>query len=123
MLVACVIWERMWSDKMIRCHCDNMAVVEVMNNGYSRDKLLMHLIRCLFFISEHFKIQVEAVHCPGKDNIRADALSQNDIDRFLQALPGAADIPHWLLTLLVDKQPDWISPDRTRLFIASIRQV
>ena len=57
------------------CHCDNMAVVEVMNNGYSRDRLLMHLIRCLFFISEHFKVQVEAVHCPGKDNIRADALS------------------------------------------------
>ena len=104
-----------------------MAVVEVVNNGYSKDKLLMHLIRCLFFISEHFKVQVEAVHCPGKDNIRADALSWNEVDRFLQALPGAdqkeTDIPQQLLTLLVDKQPDWMSSDWTRLFTASIRQV
>ena len=126
-LLACVVWGRLWSGKKVRCHCDNMAVVEVVNNGYSKDKLLMHLIRCLFFISEHFKVQVEAVHCPGKDNIRADALSRNEVDRFLQALPGAdqkeTDIPQQLLTLLVDKQPDWMSSDWTRLFTASIRQV
>ena len=125
-LLACVVWGRRWSGKKVRCHCDNMAVVEVLNNGYSRDKLLMHLIRCLFFISEHFKIQVEAVHCPGKDNIRADALSRNDVDRFLQVSPGAdpkaADIPRPLLALLVDRQPDWMLPDWTRLFTASIRQ-
>jgi len=98
-----------------------------MNNGYSKDKLLMHLVQCLFFISEHFKVQVEAIHCPGRDNIRADALSWNDMARFLQATPGAnqkaAAIPHQLLTLLVDKQPDWMSPDWTKLFTACIRQV
>ena len=103
-----------------------MAVVEVLNNGYSRDKLLMHLIRCLFFISEYFKVKVEAVHCRGKDNIQADALSRNNTSRFLQALPGAdqepVDIPPPLLTLLVNEQPDWMSPDWTRWFTASIRQ-
>ena len=87
-----------------------MAVVEVMNNGYSRDKLLMILTIDVYF---YIKVQVEAVHCPGKDNIRADALSWNDIDRFLQALPGAdqkaADIPHHLLPLIVDKQPNRMS--------------
>ena len=125
--MACVVWGRQWSGKKVRCHCDNVAVVEVTNNGYSRDKLLMHLLRCLFFISEHLKVQIEVVHCPGKDNIHADTLSRNDMDRFLQALPGAdqkvADIPHQLLTLLVDKQPDWMSPVWTRLFTASIKQV
>ena len=84
-----------------------MAVVEVVNNGYSKDRLLMHLIRCLFFISEYFEVQVEAVHCPGRDNIRADALSRNDMVRILQAFPGAdrraVEIPHQLLTLLVDQ--------------------
>ena len=74
-LLVCVVWGRLWSGQKVICHCDNMAMVEVMNNGYSRDRLLMHLIRCLFFISEHFKVQVEAVHCPGKDNNCADALS------------------------------------------------
>ena len=126
-LLACVVWGKLWSGKIVRCHCDNMAVVEVLNNGYSRDKLLMHLLRCLFFISEYFKVQVEAVHRRGKDNIRADALSRNDLNRFLQASPGAdqkaVGIPHQLLTLLVDKQPDWMSPDWTRWFTASIQQV
>ena len=56
-----------------------MAVVEVVNNGYSKDRLLMHMIRCLFFVSEFFKIQVEVVHCPGRDNICTDVLSWNDI--------------------------------------------
>ena len=126
-LLACVVWGKLWSGKIVRCHCDNMAVVEVLNNGYSRDKLLMHLLRCLFFISEYFKVQVEAVHRQGKDNIRADALSRNDLNRFRQASPGAdqkaVGIPHQLLTLLVDKQPDWMSPDWTRWFTASIQQV
>ena len=125
-LLACVVWGRLWSGKKVKCHCDNMAVVEVLNNGYSRDKLLMHLIRCLFFISEYFKVKVEAVHCRGKDNMQADALSRNNTNRFLQALPGAdqepVDIPQPLLTLLVNEQPDWISPDWTRWFTASIRQ-
>ena len=80
------------------------------------------LIRCLLFISEHFKVQVEAVHCPGKDSICADALSRNNAGHFLQASPGAdkksAVIPQQQITLLVDRQPD-----RTRLFTASIRQV
>lgn len=126
-LLAGVVWGKLWSGQRVRCHCDNMAVVEVMNNGYSKDKLLIHLIRCLFFISEHFKYQVEVVHCPGKNNICADALSRNNISLFLQATPGAdqkpAVIPQQLLTLLVDRQPDWMSSDWTRLFTASIRQV
>ena len=33
-------------------------------------------------ISEHLKIQVETVHCPGKDNIHADALSRNAVNCF-----------------------------------------
>lgn len=38
-LLACAVWGRQWSGKKIICHCDNMAVVEVMNSGYSKDKL------------------------------------------------------------------------------------
>ena len=66
MLLSCIVWGKEWSGKLIRCHCDNMAVVEVLNSGYSRDREMMHLLRCLFFIAEHFCMQVEAVHLPGK---------------------------------------------------------
>ena len=68
------------------CHYNNASVLEVFNRGYSRDRKLMHLLRCLFFISEKFRVNVDAVHCPRKYNIRTDVLSHNDIPHsFLQA--------------------------------------
>ena len=65
-----------------------MAVVEVVNSGYSRDKDMMHLLRCLFFISEHHHFLVEAVHLPGKINVAADALSHNNISIFTGSSRG-----------------------------------
>ena len=103
---------------------DNMAVVETLNGGYSKDALLMQLLRSLFFITEHYQYLIEAVHCPGKDNTRADALSRNKFCQFLQASgavdPARTKIP---LELLVNKQPDWTSPHWTQLFTACTRQV
>ena len=65
MLLGYVVVGKLWSEKKVKCHCDNIAVVEVMNNGYSKDGLLMHLITCPIFILEYFEVQVEA----GRDNI------------------------------------------------------
>ena len=72
-VLAGLLWGKEWSGMMVQCHCDNMAVVEVVNSGYSRDKDIMHLLRCPFFISEHHHFLVEAVHLPGKTNVAADA--------------------------------------------------
>ena len=94
--------------KWVCCHCDNIAVVEVLNKGYSRDRELMHLLRCLFFISERLKVSVQAAHCPGKFNIKADALSRNDLPHFFLQAPQSIDrmatwIPEQLLTLVVEE--------------------
>ena len=70
------------------CYCDNTAAVEVMNSGYSKDEVTMHQVRCLFFISEHFRFTVEAVHLPGKLNEVADALSRNYMHQFSQVMLG-----------------------------------
>ena len=125
-LLACAVWGEEWSGKLIQCHCDNMAVVEVINCGYSKDRELMHLLRCLFFITEHWRMSIRAVHIPGKDNVRADALSRNDFPRLLQAAPDACvrptRIPLQVLALLVEEQPDWVSPRWTELFVACIRR-
>ena len=87
---------------------------------------MMHLLRCLFFISECHHFMVEAVHLPGKTNRAADALSRNDISLLLQVLPEAqhhpTPIPAQALHLLVEEQPDWISRNWTELFIACTRQ-
>ena len=67
-LLLCIVWGKERSGKLIRGHCDNMAVAEVVNSGYSRDREMMHLLRCLFFIAEHFRMQVEAVHLPREES-------------------------------------------------------
>ncbi len=50
-----------------------MAVVTVINKGATRDPLLMHLVRCLFFYSAHYRFTLSAVHLPGSSNSGADA--------------------------------------------------
>lgn len=125
-VLAGLLWGKEWSDMMIQCHCDNRAVVDVVNNGYSRDKEMMHLLRCLFFISEHHHFLVEAVHLPGKLNVAADALSRNNTAQFLQVVPEAqkqpTPVPEQALKLLVVEQPDWMSSSWTELFVACTRQ-
>ena len=73
------------------CHCDNLSVVEVLNNGYLKDATLMHLLRSLFFTSEHYQFLVDAVHISGKENVQADALSCYLISSFFQMMPGQCD--------------------------------
>ena len=46
--LADLLWGKEWSGRMVLCHCDNRAVVDVVNSGYSRDEDMMHLLHCLF---------------------------------------------------------------------------
>ena len=62
---------------MVLYHCDNKAVMDKVNSGYSRDRNMIHLLHCLFLISEHHFL-VEALYLPEKRNIVADALSCNN---------------------------------------------
>ena len=47
---AVAVWGRHWGGRVVECHCDNMAVVSVINIGSSRDKVMMQLMRSLFFL-------------------------------------------------------------------------
>ena len=115
-----------WRSRIVECHCDNMAVVAVVNTGSSRDKSMMQLMRSMFFLVAHFLVQIRAVHVNGANNVAADALSRNDFLHFLQVVPDAAKyptpIPQELVDLLVREKPDWISPRWTQLFSACCRQ-
>ncbi len=119
-LFAVAVWGRYWRGRQVECHCDNMAVVAVVNSGRSRDKTLMHLLRCLVFMAAQFHIRIRAIHIPGVANVATDALSRNDFPRFLQAVPDAIQnptpIPRQLVDLLVKEQPDWTSQRWGQLF-------
>ena len=81
-VVVVALWGNLWRGKIVLVHCDNQAVVEVVNAGYSKDPLLMQLLQCLFFIMTYFEITVRANHIPGKSNGAADAISRNDLPHF-----------------------------------------
>ena len=107
---------------------DNMTVVHVLNNTYSKDQHLMHLIRTLVFLASRFEFWFSASHIEGKANIIADALSCNNLQLlFLQAKDlthfNPPRIPPQLLTMISDSNLAWISTDCIKLFNSIIRQL
>ena len=112
-VLGVAIWGSQWSGLSVRCHCDNAAVVAIINSETSKDERAMHLMRCLFFFLAKFKVTLVGEHIPGKHNQVADALSCNDHLSFLSQVPTASPqttrIWQELLQALVFQQPDWTS--------------
>ena len=125
-VLACILWGAAWRGALVTAHCDNMAVVEVVNSGYSKDGALAQLLRVLFFARAQWEVEIKAVHIPGRQNVLADALSRNKMQLFFSQAPGAirepTEVPTQLVELLVTVQPDWMSPAWSRLFTNCLRQ-
>ena len=125
-LLAMMVWGEYWKGQEIECRCDNMAVVAVINSGCSKELIIMHLLRCMFFVAAHFDLRLRATHIPGVTNAAADALSRNEIPRFLQVRPeadaGPTPIPAAVVDLIVREQPDWTSHRWAQLFSACCRR-
>ena len=92
---AAAVWGHLWEGKSVRFRCDNVAVVAILRSGTSKDELIMHVMRCLAFITARFNFVVSASHIRGVDN--TDALSRDNAILFHslhpQALPQATPIP------------------------------
>ena len=50
-LVACKIWATHWYNRRIKIWCDNLAVVEVLNSGKSRNYILATCARNIWLLS------------------------------------------------------------------------
>ena len=95
-LFSCVVWGPTLSRWRIEFKCDNLALVEAINKGPSKDKLVMHLLRCLWFFTAYFDISITASHLPGVLNTSADGLSRNQMYQFFQLHPEASHAPTFL---------------------------
>ena len=126
-VLACTIWGKHWKGQRLVCYSDNAAVVAIINSGSSKNPLAMHLMRSLFFVSAHYKFTVSARFLPGSSNQLADALSRNNIDRFLSLRPQASriptPIPQELLQMLLHNQPDWTSNSWRMMFSSFMQKV
>ena len=75
-LVSLNVWASEWRNKHVEIHCDNRAVVDIMDRHKTRDVRLGNILRDILFIMAHFNIHLEVKHVMGEKNPVADALSQ-----------------------------------------------
>ena len=76
-----------WKGLSVRFHCDNSAVVALLNVGAVRDNSEMYLMRCLSFVSAKFNFVFSSCHIGGIDNSLTDALSQDNYSYILAHRP------------------------------------
>lgn len=126
-VIACFLWGRQWSGKVVQFYCDNEAVTLMLKDLSSKEKGLIHLLRCVIFLAAKHSFWFIATHIPGKENILADAISRNNLKVFHSQAPKKMDkiptrIPAGLPQLLYMEQPDWLSPAWTSQFSSFMQQ-
>ena len=111
----------------MQCLCDNAAVVAIVKSGTSRDSLVMHLMRCLFFFTASHQLLLLPQHLPGKENTAADHLSRDALPLFVQIIPYAKEHPtalsEDLMAALVSQRPDWTSESWRAVLRSSLSKV
>ena len=119
-ILACDLWGQAWQGRRVRCHCDNQVLVACLCSRMSKNKGLMHLLRCLVFVMAQHQCHLVAEYIDTKSNHLADDLSRNRAYSFLFKVPEADHHPSPvslpLLSRLLDRQADWTSPTWRRQF-------
>ena len=64
-VLSCAVWSKMLSKHKVLFRCDNLSVVEAIKKGSSKDPTAMHLLRCLWFLTATFDIDITVSHIPG----------------------------------------------------------
>ena len=75
-VIALRLWAKDWTGSLVTFHCDNLAVVQVVNSGKTRDKFLNACIRHIWLISAVHDIDLHLAHIQGRKNLIADSLSR-----------------------------------------------
>lgn len=126
---SCAVWGPLLSHKSADFQCDNQSLVVAINKGSAKDVLVMQLLRCLWFFTAFFDINISATHIPGASNTAADLLSRNQAVQCLKANPQlqtmATHLPIPLLNLVSPGKWDWTSPsfiNRFKQTCASVQQ-
>ncbi len=86
-VVAVNLWGAQIANKCIIFHCDNEAVVFIINRQTSKDCILMPLVRNLVLCCMNFNILIQASHIPGLYNVTSDKLSRFQFKAARRATP------------------------------------
>ena len=88
-VMSLFLWGNHFENSKVLFHCDNMAVVSIVNKQSTRDRASMHLVRLLVEVCLCHNIVFKAQHIPGLNNEIADSLSRFQFDRFRKLAPHA----------------------------------
>jgi len=103
-LLSYAIWGPIFAKHTILFKCDNSSMVAAVNKGSSKEVMVMHLLRYLWFFVAYYDIVVVAKHIPGVINSSADHLSRNHMSLFFssnpQADPAPTPLPLALLSII-----------------------
>ena len=75
-IIAIKLWGNQWKHQKMSINTDNMAVVYICTNGYTRDMTLATYVRILWLITAKYDIEFVVTHIQGKNNVIADTLSR-----------------------------------------------
>ena len=105
-------WERELSNRRMLIHCNNMAVVSMLNNLTSSCEWCMHLLRILVLNGLQFNRRIFAVYVKSSANVLADALSRGqwvcfhwEAPQSMKKMPNEISHKIWLLSKLWIKNP------------------
>ena len=98
-MVALKIWGHVWKDCHISIFCDNMAVIQVLNSGRTKDMVLAACARNIWMLSAIYNVQLSVNHIMGEKNRIADLLSRWDtVHNREQKLQCLVNNPIWVLS-------------------------
>lgn len=121
-ILAALIWGHSWHGETVHVlsYCDNQAVVSTLRSRTCKQPVLMHMLRCLFFVEAAYDFKLVATYVTSADNNIADDLSRDNLCAFLLKVPTAdrdpARVPGVAVGLLLDPEADWTSPAWTHQF-------
>ena len=97
LVIALKLWAREWSHSVVRFFCDNLAVVQVVRTGKTRDNMLSLCLRNIWLITATHDIDLRIEHIQGQANTIADILSRlyspKPVDE--QLLQSLHNSHHW----------------------------
>ena len=82
--IAVMNWIHKYANKKITIFCDNMSVVQMINNNSSKCKNCMVLIRIIVLQCLTNNVDLNVKHVRGKNNIFSDLLSRMKYKQFWQ---------------------------------------
>ena len=68
-VVALKVWVNQWSNNKLHIKCDNMAVVEVLASGRTKEATLATCAQTFWLIPAIYNIFIHIEHIPRKNNI------------------------------------------------------